>query len=146
LKEIRQFKKVSLNDLDAVSYEVSEFLESPCVLFLKGDVGAGKTTFVQHFLNVVCNGLQTTSPTYAIVHEIDRVLHGDLYRLESCHELIPLELELLMEDKDYVFLEWPDQFESDLINMIDDNFSLYQLDFSIDKLENYLRDISFLKL
>lgn len=82
------------------------------VVALKGDLGAGKTTFVQG----MCGGLgiagPVTSPTFAIMNVYGgrlRVAHLDLYRLKSAREIAALGLEEFLGAPDTVtVIEWPD--------------------------------------
>lgn len=86
---------------------------------LQGDLGAGKTFFVQQIAKVVqVDGQDVVSPTFSIVHEYngmwkDRslsILHMDLYRLEA--EDIPnLALEEMLEEQSgLAFVEWATMF------------------------------------
>ncbi len=60
------------------------------ILLLKGNLGAGKTTFSQFLLKELGSSDEISSPTYSIVNEYDtpkgKVFHFDLYRLKSVEE------------------------------------------------------------
>ena len=141
---LRQWKKVLINDLDSIAFEVSEYLEAPTVILLKGVVGAGKTTFTQAFIKSIDLDYKTSSPTYSIVNELGPILHADLYRLEDSSELDMLELPMLLEDKDYVFIEWPDNHQKNLLNLITDEFHIYCLE--IELVDKDTRNFSFSQL
>jgi tRNA threonylcarbamoyladenosine biosynthesis protein TsaE len=89
-------------------------LRAPALITLEGDLGAGKTTLVQ----AICDGLgvaePVTSPTFALVHEYHgrdaRVVHCDLYRLESPRDVERLGLDDYLADPACIVLvEWPDR-------------------------------------
>ncbi|MGH2807714.1 MAG: tRNA (adenosine(37)-N6)-threonylcarbamoyltransferase complex ATPase subunit type 1 TsaE, partial [Actinomycetota bacterium] len=66
------------------------------VLSLTGDLGAGKTAFVQGL--AAASGVQTrvTSPSFTIVHQYDGrypLVHLDVYRLDSFQEVLDLGFE-----------------------------------------------------
>lgn len=82
------------------------------VLVLAGDLGAGKTAFVQGFgrgLGVVD---RITSPTFTLVHVYDGgrlpVHHLDVYRLDQLSEALDLGLAEMLEDGGVVLIEWGD--------------------------------------
>lgn len=66
------------------------------LLLLKGNLGAGKTTFTQFLLKNLGSMDEVSSPTYAIVNEYrtpkGNVFHFDLYRMKSVGEVYDLSL------------------------------------------------------
>lgn len=89
-----------------------------CVIFLQGDLGAGKTTLVRGFLRGMGVTEKVKSPTYTLVevYEIggSRVLHVDLYRLNNPDEINALSLRDYMNDHTIFLIEWPENAESQL--------------------------------
>lgn len=90
------------------------------VILFTGELGAGKTTFVQGVAKGLNVKARIISPTFVLVRKhrgkIDRkqvnLYHIDLYRLESSHEISGLGLEDIFEDTNGIFLiEWGDKHE-----------------------------------
>ena len=81
------------------------------VLVLAGDLGAGKTAFVQGYgrgLGVVA---RITSPTFTLVHVYEGRLpihHLDVYRLDQLSEALDLGLPEILDEGGVVLIEWGD--------------------------------------
>lgn len=119
------WKKVYESDLSNIVKEVKEFLDTPAVVILSGEVGAGKTTLTKQFVPEAQG--QVTSPSYSIVNEVDDVCHADFYRLKSNEDIEHLELELYLDDKEYFLVEWGRPYLSTLQRQLGSDFSYYEL-------------------
>jgi tRNA threonylcarbamoyladenosine biosynthesis protein TsaE len=79
---------------------------------LTGELGAGKTTLVSGILSQLHPGARVRSPTYVLAEVYDgtpRVVHADLYRIESESEVPGLALEDLAQPDGVVLVEWADR-------------------------------------
>lgn len=100
-----------------IAAELARTLKGGEVLFLEGDLGAGKTTFVQGLVAALGYEEAVRSPTFALMHQypvehgnIKRIVHLDLYRLNDRSELRPFGLEEFLGDPATVVLvEWPEK-------------------------------------
>jgi tRNA threonylcarbamoyladenosine biosynthesis protein TsaE len=83
------------------------------VLFLEGELGAGKTTLVKAIVRGLGVSAPATSPTYALVHHYEGrrgpVYHLDCYRLRTPDEAADLDWETLVGEGDAVLIEWPER-------------------------------------
>jgi tRNA threonylcarbamoyladenosine biosynthesis protein TsaE len=82
------------------------------VIYLQGELGAGKTTLARGFLRAAGVSDIVRSPSYTLVEPYDTslgpVLHADLYRLKTPHELLQLGLEELPPGG-FLLVEWPER-------------------------------------
>ena len=98
----------------------------PVIIYLYGQVGAGKTTFVKSYLNYLDKNSETTSPTFSLINEYamkdTKIFHYDLYRINSVKELYEIGIDYYFEQEGLHFVEWPDKFINELP---DSNFSIH---------------------
>ena len=106
----------SLEQTKKVACDFAFKLHGGNVVFLEGDLGSGKTTFVQGVLEAFGYIQPVRSPTFSIMNiypidhhvSIKQIIHLDFYRFESPNEIRSLGLEEMMQNKQNVFLiEWP---------------------------------------
>jgi tRNA threonylcarbamoyladenosine biosynthesis protein TsaE len=88
------------------------------VIYLDGDLGAGKTTLARGFLHASGVAGAVRSPTYTLVETYEMpelfVLHIDLYRLRELSELEPLGLRECARDGYVWLVEWPQRAQERL--------------------------------
>jgi tRNA threonylcarbamoyladenosine biosynthesis protein TsaE len=94
--------------------EIAGFLAPGDLVLIEGELGAGKTTFVQGLASGLGVTEPVASPTFTLVRiyetdrsgGIERLLHADLYRLEHLQEVIDLGLLELVDDAAVAVIEW----------------------------------------
>ncbi len=94
--------------------KLGNVLKEGTVLFLTGELGSGKTAFVQGLARGlgVPETFYVTSPTYTLVNEYPGRLtlyHMDLYRIMDDSDIFDLGLEEMMESRGVVVVEWPER-------------------------------------
>lgn len=85
------------------------------VICLQGDLGAGKTTFVQGLAQGWGSKDSVSSPTFIIVNEYRRddeikLFHMDAYRLDSTPEAEEIDLDSMLADG-VLIVEWPERMD-----------------------------------
>lgn len=106
----------SLDQLPAAADKFVETMGDATVYAFYGDMGAGKTTFI----NALCRRLGveddvTNSPSFAIINEYrsdttaELIYHFDLYRLEDIDEALEIGVEDYFDSGALCFLEWPER-------------------------------------
>ena len=109
----------SLEDTKNFSKNISQIISAGDVIFLYGEIGVGKTTFVRFFINHLesKNGIKNSdvlSPTFNIVYDYDigniKILHYDLYRLKNYKDIS--QLGMFETSKNHIkIVEWPELIE-----------------------------------
>ena len=104
--------------------EFSNYLKGGEIIFLYGEMGVGKTTFVKYLINEfqIKKNLQTgevTSPTFNLLNEYDvddlTIKHYDLFRLRDKSEL--KNLDIFENNKNAITLiEWPQLINKEKLN------------------------------
>ena len=101
----------SVEDTRAIAALVALALVPGDVVALSGDLGAGKTSFVQGAAAALGVAERVTSPTFILMREYKGahpILHLDVYRLSNLQELTDLGFEEFMDPASVVFIEWGD--------------------------------------
>ena len=114
-----------ITGVESMQHYAAEFVgalvrkERAVVVALRGDLGAGKTTFVQGAARALGIAEPITSPTFVIqkAYQLSgqtfaRLVHIDAYRLGGAHELEALAWkETLVDPNSLIFLEWPERVQ-----------------------------------
>jgi tRNA threonylcarbamoyladenosine biosynthesis protein TsaE len=98
-------------DTRAIGEAIGGLLAGGDVVSLTGDLGAGKTTFVQGAARSLGIEQPVLSPTFTLVREYRGrvpVYHLDVYRLERIQDVVELGFDELVDAGGVVFVEWGD--------------------------------------
>lgn len=104
----------SVRDTHTLARHLLKQLSGRVVLALSGDLGSGKTCFVQGLAAALGIDRPVTSPTFTLVHEYKGtrpLVHVDLYRLHDSLEALMLGLEEYFENDGITAVEWAERAE-----------------------------------
>jgi tRNA threonylcarbamoyladenosine biosynthesis protein TsaE len=110
-------KIIRINGVEALPEVAANFLESIGEIFVlafSGEMGAGKTTFIQALCRALGVQQDVNSPTFSLVNEYftadgESIFHFDLYRIEDPAELFDLGYEEYFYSGKRCFIEWPEK-------------------------------------
>lgn len=98
---------------EALGADLAQALPPGGVIYLRGDLGAGKTTLARGLLCGLGHNGTVKSPTYTLVEPYQiadqRLFHWDLYRLADPEELEFLGLREQLDGKTILLIEWPER-------------------------------------
>lgn len=99
--------------LRSFANQFASVLQAPLVIWLEGDLGAGKTSFARAMIHSLGYDGGVKSPTYGLLEHYElasfHVLHLDLYRIGDPGELEFLGIEDLIDEHSIVLVEWPER-------------------------------------
>ena len=102
----------NLDDYESLFKNINLCSNNKAVIFLKGELGSGKTTFVQKYLKYKYSFTNASSPTFGIVNTYPindiMIYHYDLYRITKPAELNDIGLYDNLESNALHFIEWPE--------------------------------------
>ena len=139
LEEMKSFSKDFLGRLNPVDSN------NATIILLFGNLGSGKTTFVQNCARVLGITENVNSPTFIIqkrygikdYKNFKNLMHIDTYRLNSSEELEKIGFKDLISDpENIIFIEWPEKIESLLPKK-----GVYKLNFKF--IDENTREVSF---
>ena len=125
----------SIKDTQNFSKSISRIISAGDIIFLYGEIGVGKTTFVRFVINNLesKNGIRNSevlSPTFNIVYDYEvgsvKILHYDLYRLKNYEDISQLGMFETPNDSIRI-IEWPELIELKPKNRIDILFQYSKL-------------------
>ena len=115
-----EFISKSVEETQRLSHKLGSLINQPLVIALIGDLGSGKTAFVQG----LAKGLEVpdeyyiTSPTFTLINEYPGrrgLVHVDLYRLEKIDDLEDIGLDEMLHGRSVIAIEWADKLLSALL-------------------------------
>ena len=109
----------SIRETQYLSQKLGGWINQPLVIALIGDLGSGKTAFVQGLAKglEVPDGFYITSPTFTLINEYPGrypLVHMDLYRLENMSELEDIGLDEILHGQAVIAIEWADKLSDSL--------------------------------
>ena len=110
---------IPIPSLEKVDESAGQFLKVAAdyrIIAFSGELGAGKTTFIQALCRALGVSAEVNSPTFSLVNEYfapdgSSLFHFDLYRIEDPEELFDLGYEEYFYSGDRCFIEWPEKAE-----------------------------------
>ena len=104
----------SLRDIDQAAEGFLEAMGEAKVIAFSGEMGAGKTTFIQALCRKLGVTAEVNSPTFSLVNEYFTgegfsIFHFDLYRIEDPAELFDMGYEEYFFSGELCFIEWPEK-------------------------------------
>lgn len=119
-KQPLQIRIPGLDELDLAADKLLTLIGDRRVLAFSGEIGAGKTTFIQALCRRLGVTEAVTSPTFSLVNEYvlpaeageqDVIYHLDLYRLRQQQEALDIGIEEYLYSSNWCLIEWPELIE-----------------------------------
>lgn len=113
---IKEFHIRNIHDLKPLAKELLRNSDAPEVWAFFGEMGAGKTTFIQQICKQLEVIQQVASPTFNLINEYETssgklVYHFDFYRLNDLEEAMHIGTVEYFDSGELCLLEWPEKVE-----------------------------------
>lgn len=115
----KNFILLTLDDYGAVLSSLKLFHKKKSIIFFKGELGSGKTTFIQKYMQYNYNFINVTSPTFGIINAYSSnkniIYHYDLYRINDISELNEIGFYENLDINTLHLIEWPEIIPGNLV-------------------------------
>lgn len=89
---------------------LAQDIKPPIIIGLEGELGSGKTTFIQGFAKGLGIKQKILSPTFVLMKKFGNFYHIDCYRLNKPNELLALGFKKILRDENgIIVIEWADK-------------------------------------
>lgn len=110
---MKQITASNLDELQSIAQTILHDTSDQFIFAFYGTMGAGKTTLIKAFCEVLGVEEVVTSPTFALVNEYNDqnenpVYHFDFYRIKKIDEVFDIGYEEYFYSNNYCFIEWPE--------------------------------------
>ena len=155
---MKQFHFQSKNEKDTKNFakSIASHLDKNDVIVLTGDLGSGKTKFVEGILSHFGLENEISSPTFTIVNEYEKnktkIYHFDVYRLEDSSEFYEIGGEEYFENG-ICLIEWgeliQDALPKEYLHITfskddnNENIRILKIDTNLKKWEDYFENIKY---
>lgn len=117
-----EYKSITPEKTAMLATKIADIIKPGTVICLNGDLGAGKTLFVQSLARALGVQGDVTSPTFNLMNIYEgkmKIFHFDLYRLEQEYELEEIGFyDYVEEPEGLVLIEWAEKF----VDCLPDNY------------------------
>jgi tRNA threonylcarbamoyladenosine biosynthesis protein TsaE len=87
-------------------------IKTAVVIGLEGNLGAGKTTFVQAFAKGMGIKKRLTSPTFVLMKKYNNLYHLDCYRIKDSQDILALDFtEIISNSQNIILIEWVEKIK-----------------------------------
>ena len=111
---MKEYESFSYDDTQAIAKEIADTLKGGEFIAMYGDLGAGKTAFVQGLAKALGITNHVTSPTFTIVNEYEGRLplyHFDVYRIADPDEMYEIGYDDYIDSDGVCVVEWAELIE-----------------------------------
>lgn len=126
-----------VEDTKNMAKDIAPFLKNN-IIFLNGEIGAGKTTFTKYLVEAYGFTDEVCSPSFALENiyktQNGLIIHFDLYRINNEEELDMIGFYDTLKEDATILIEWADKFN------IEKYIKKYKI-ISFKKLENNIRSV-----
>lgn len=111
-KETTKLAKILANEILKQKKVYPEQNRGALVIGLEGNLGAGKTTFIQAFAKGMGIKRRLTSPTFVLMKKYNNLYHLDCYRIKNSQDVLAMDFkEIISNPKNIVLIEWAEKIK-----------------------------------